>query len=104
MFGREKKKKEMCGKQGLSFFSVDTVVPVCEVWSSGSHLVTMRKDVWQRKKTENTWVSGNIIKPRKKLKKPPTLNFLLMGIMTPDCLGPSELDVPLWEAKHASLE
>lgn len=24
----------MCRKQGLSSFSVDTVVPVCKVWSS----------------------------------------------------------------------
>lgn len=35
-------RKHVCQKQCLSSFSMDTVVPVCEVWSSGSYLVTMR--------------------------------------------------------------
>lgn len=55
--------KEKCRKQSLSSFSMDTVVPVCEVWGSGSHLVTMRADIWQEK-TKNTWISDNIIKPQ----------------------------------------
>ena len=61
----EGKKKRDTQEVRLSFFSVDTVVPVYELWSSGSHQVTMRTDVWQREKTENTRVSENIIKPQK---------------------------------------
>lgn len=46
----------MCGKQGLSSFSVETIVPVCEVWSSGSHLVTMKTEMWWREKMEGAWI------------------------------------------------
>lgn len=46
--GEGEKKRDMCRKKDLPFFSVDTVAPVYEVWSSGSHQGTMRTDVWQR--------------------------------------------------------